>query len=137
MEKKGGIGLGETDQTAPLLVKSSPFHNEKSVKSDASIKLTFSEQIKAGVGEVFLVNQNDKRDSRVISISDPKQVIFKDNELVINPARNLKPGATYRLLIPSGGITDLAENSFVGFNAKTNIRFSVNQKPSVRVCSNI
>lgn len=102
------------DSVDPTLTAASPSDGQADVKKGADITLTFSETVKAGVGNLTLTN--GAGDTRVIAVTDP-QVTFAGNTVTINPATDLVPGTTYDVLVEAGAITDAVGNGFAGLDA--------------------
>ncbi len=90
---------------SPSLTKISS-DNAKPIASNSNISIIFSEKIKAGTGNITLVNDNGN-DSRTISITD-SQVKISGNKLTLNPTFDFNVGNTYTVHFDAGAIKDLA-----------------------------
>ncbi|MDB5518411.1 MAG: Hemolysin-type calcium-binding region, partial [Tardiphaga sp.] len=101
-----------SDTTAPTLVSSTPADNAIAVSPAASIVLTFSETVKAGIGSITLTN--GAGDVRTISIADTTQITISGNTVTINPTADLWGGRAYDVVVPAGAITDSAGNAYAG-----------------------
>ncbi len=81
------------------------------IEIDANIVLKFSENIKAGSGNITLVATGD---SRTIPITN-MQVTIANDTLTINPTNDLTDLSMYTLTLPAGVITDIVGNSNANF----------------------
>lgn len=121
----GGGGGGGTpppsDTTPPVLDSSIPIDGSTSFPSNSNIILTFSENVKAGSGNIVISNGTD---TRTISVTDSSQVTISGNTVTINPTTNLTEGATYHITIASGVIKDMAGNNYAGISDATTLNFT-------------
>jgi len=102
------------DGAAPTVVTFSPADNSTEVNLDVNLQVTFSENIKAGTGDITLREVGGATiDYDVTSASE---LSISGNTLIINPAADLMEGKTYEIGIPNTAITDIAGNNFAGFN---------------------
>ena len=124
-------GLGNTASTAklitvdtilPTLISSSPSDNASSVGLTNNIVLTFSENIKAGTGNIII--SDGAGDTRIISVTDTDQVTISAKTLTINPTTDLLPNSTYYVQLDSNVITDNAGNSYAGISDTTTLNFN-------------
>jgi len=100
------------DTTAPLLSTTSPADNSVSIGTNANIVLTFNEAVKAGTGNIRIVNLSTGG-ATVISVVDTNQVTFSGNTVTINPTADLLASNNYEVRIPNAGtIKDIAGNNF-------------------------
>lgn len=111
------------DTTAPVLQTLSPPDNAASVAMGANLVLSFNEAVKAGNGNITILNANGTV-FRSIAISDTTQVRFEGNSVVIDPAVNLVGGQAYVINIAAGAITDMAGNPYAGISGTTAWNFS-------------
>ncbi|WP_006786227.1 beta strand repeat-containing protein [Thiorhodospira sibirica] len=111
------------DNTAPTLVSSTPADGAANIPVGSDIVLTFSEPVKAGTGNIQIVNPTNSADTRTISITDATQVTFDGARVTINPTNDLLEGVNYRVIMQSGVITDLVGNAFAGLSG-TELDFS-------------
>lgn len=109
------------DGVDPTLTSALPPDGQTGVGPGANITLTFSENVKAGVGGLTLTN--GEGDTRVIAANDPT-ITYAANTVTINPSPDLVPGTTYDVLVETGAITDLAGNAFAGL-AENQLEFTV------------
>ncbi len=111
--------------TIPVLIGSDPVDNAVGVPIGANIVLTFSEAVKAGVGEIVIVGDDGHRIP--LNVTDPAQVIFNGGSTVtLNPSEDLHLNVNYNVQTISGVITDLAGNPFAGTTDPTALNFSTN-----------
>lgn len=107
--------------TAPTLVLISPADNAVNVLPSASLVLTFSEEVQAGVG-FFRVRSADGRVVQTFSVSD-SQVHFRGSTVSIDPAVEWPAQTGLNLQVDFGAIRDLAGNPFVGIQSGTRFSF--------------
>lgn len=98
----------------PTITTYSPAQAATQVAENANIVLTFSAAITAGSGDILI----KKLDSSGIPVSGATQIIaiaiatIAGQDLTINPANNLDPGTTYRVVIPSTAVARVI--NFIG-----------------------
>jgi uncharacterized protein YjiK/methionine-rich copper-binding protein CopC len=113
---------GVQDTTAPTLVQSTPADNASGVPADTSIELVFSENVKAGSGNIVL--DNGAGDLRTIPVGNA-QAVFSANTLRIVPAAPLLNRSAYSVRIDAGAIVDGSGNAFAGITSATALDFTV------------
>ena len=107
--------------TAPLLETTTPADDATGVAADANIVLNFNELVKAGSGNIE-IHKSDG--SLVASIPVTSgQVTISGKTVVINPTNDLLPDTGYYVLLSSGVIKDLTDNSFAGITTTTRLNF--------------
>jgi Ca2+-binding RTX toxin-like protein len=111
------------DTLAPTLLSISPLDNSANISPSSNLVLSFSEEIKAGSGNVVIYSSTGAV-VKTISIVDSSQVTISNNTLTINPTSDFLFGTNYYVLIGSGVITDLAGNHFAGISSSTSFNFS-------------
>ncbi|WP_369177606.1 beta strand repeat-containing protein [Candidatus Thiodubiliella endoseptemdiera] len=79
---------------------------------DSNLVIDFSENIKAGTGNIVIHKASDNTIVETIAIDNSKISIAND-KLTINPTADLTEG-TYYIKMASGVITDMAGNVFAG-----------------------
>ncbi|CAO4137061.1 ExeM/NucH family extracellular endonuclease [Methylorubrum extorquens] len=102
------VGL-RLDQTAPVLVASTPADDAARVAVSADIVLRFSEAVRAGTGSITLTD--GAGDLRTIAVSDAAQITIAGDTVTINPSADLRPGTAYDVIVPAGAFTDAAGNA--------------------------
>ena len=119
------LNFNTNDIISPTLVSSDPADNAGEVPINANIVLTFSEAVKAGVGEIVIEADDGHRIS--LNVADPAQVIFNGGSIVtLNPNEDLHLNVNYNVQMVSGVITDLAGNPFAGTSDPTALNFNTN-----------
>ncbi len=118
------LTTAQTDTVAPTLSSSSPADNATSVAVGDNIVLTFSETVKAGTGNITIVNAADAADTRTISVTDSTQVAFSGTQLTINPTADLKAASNYYVNIANTAITDTIGNKFAGIGDAATLNFA-------------
>ncbi len=88
------------DHTSPKVIAVNPAHNSVILKSQ-TVKVTFSEQIKAGTKWIEL-----KNGKTVISTKNT----ISGKTLSITPKNALRSGLRYDILVHTGSVTDLSGN---------------------------
>ena len=112
--------------TTPVLISSDPVDNAVGVPVNANIVLTFSEAVKAGVGEIVIEADDGHRIS--LNVADPAQVIFNGGSIVtLNPNEDLHLNVNQNVQMVSGVITDLAGNPFAGTTDPTALNFNTKE----------
>ena len=112
------------DTTAPTLTSASPADNAAVVPVGSNLVLTFSEAIKAGAGNLRIVNAANAADTRTIAITDTTQVTVSGNSLTLNPTADLVAGASYSVQLATGVVLDLAGNAYAGIANATDLNFA-------------
>jgi predicted extracellular nuclease len=79
------------------------------------LRLNFTELVKPGSGAVTI--SDGAGDVRTIDVNDANQVHVAGQSLVIDPAFDLRPGATYHVSVDAGAVLDLAGNAWGGTGA--------------------
>ena len=124
----GGIGDDTTlnfttlDTLAPKLATTIPVDNATGILPGSNLVLTFNEPIRlAAKGNIFLKSATD---SRVLDITDTRQVIVSRDKLTLDPATDLQKNTLYSLEIPGTVIVDQAGNKFAGLTGKSTLDFT-------------
>ncbi|CAK0777938.1 hypothetical protein CCP2SC5_70048 [Azospirillaceae bacterium] len=117
-------GGGSSDETAPTLVSTSPSDNSANVAIDANLSLTFSENVRAGYGNIVITNQTTGRVLETISVTDTARVNFSGTTVTINPNANLVNNNAYSVAIDNSAIWDAAGNRYAGFTDNTTFNFT-------------
>jgi methionine-rich copper-binding protein CopC len=112
------------DTTPPTLSTSSPADNSTNIAVGANLVLTFSENVKAGSGNLVIHNALDGSAVATIAITDASQMSFAGSVLTINPTSDLALGTHYYLTMASGVVQDLAGNAYAGLSANTDFDFT-------------
>ena len=112
------------DTTAPTLVSAVPTDDATAVAVGANLVLTFSEAIKAGSGNLRIVNTANAADSRSIAIGDTSQVTISGSILILNPTADLAAGASYSVQLASGVVLDVAGNAYAGIASSAALNFA-------------
>lgn len=113
-----------TDSTAPTLSSSSPADNATNVAVGTDLVLTMSETVKAGTGNVTIVNSSSGTTVATIAITDTTQVTFSGTTVTINPTADLATATNYYVNIPDGAIVDTIGNKYAGITNSTSLNFS-------------
>jgi len=104
---------GADDAVAPTLIGATPADNASGVASDAKLILNFSEAVYASEGGTVTLTDGAS-DTRIISLADKSQVAISGSTVTINPAADLRDGATYHVAVAAGAVHDVAGNDFAG-----------------------
>lgn len=100
------------DTAAPVAVDFFPAPGSRMLPPDWSLGITFSEAVQAGSGTLALQTAAGQV-VQTFSATDPR-IQFTGASVIIDPAGDLQPGATYRLIVGPGAIEDLAGNAYAG-----------------------
>lgn len=103
------------DTTAPTLTASAPADGAVGIAPGANLVLNFSELVTIGSGKITI--SDGAGDTRVIDVTDASQVTLSGQSLTINPAADLKLGATYQVSLEAGTVKDMAGNTYAGTGA--------------------
>lgn len=101
------------DAIPPTITSYSPADGANNVSVAADIKLTFSEAIQRGTGNVVL-RLADGTAIETFSAANSSGLTIAGSTLTVNPAADLIPGRHYYLDVAAGAVTDLAGNNFAG-----------------------
>lgn len=112
------------DTTAPALSSSTPADNATGIAKADNLVLTFSEAVQKGTGNIVITNAADATDTRTIAVTDTTQVTFSGSAVTINPAADLRAGASYNVQIAATAIQDAAGNAFAGITNSTTLNFA-------------
>ena len=120
--------LGITiDTKAPTFTSSNPGNGSTSIAADSNITLVFSENItRSSDGtnkRVWIANNSDPSDTRVIDIGDNNQITISGNTLTVTPSIHLASNSSYSVKIDSGAILDGAGNIFEGIDSANTLTF--------------
>jgi methionine-rich copper-binding protein CopC len=119
------------DVTGPSLTSTSPSDNATGVAVGANLVLTFNEAVKAGGGNIWIVNADTGITTKFIPVNDASQVNFSGNQLTINPGTDLQPGTNYYVWFDSQQVVlDLATNPFGQFPSSTTFNFATAAPPA-------
>jgi len=100
------------DKKKPTVTGFYPGNGATGVAPSANLTLTFSEMIRAGSGQIKIVDSN-KRVVEAFSASS-SQVSINGNTLTLDPNIRFDLNARYKIVIDKGAIKDLAGNAFKG-----------------------
>ncbi|MEK7778919.1 MAG: Ig-like domain-containing protein [Pseudomonadota bacterium] len=130
VDSDGYAYLGIQDKTTlnfttipsdPVLIDSNPMDGS-TFEADNSIHLNFNEAVFAGSGNIVISNGSD---IRTINVTDPDQVVFSGNTVIINPTEDLQTQTNYSLHIDHGAIRDFSGYTYAGIDDDTTLNFSV------------
>ena len=109
-----GSGANLTGVGATIMIWDyNPDPGDLSVPFATGIGITFNQKIKAGSGNITL--REDSASGTVVeTFGIGSSVTISNNELSITPTSNLSDGQLYHLSYPSGVITNMAGESYVG-----------------------
>lgn len=110
------------DDIAPTLVAAIPADNSTNVANNANLLITFNEPVKAGTGNIVIVQGTDLYEN--IDITNTDRVQFSGNQITINPSNDFASSQPYIVLIASGVIKDIANNNFAGITDSTAWNFT-------------
>jgi Ca2+-binding RTX toxin-like protein len=113
------------DETAPLLVATSPGDDASAVDVRASIVLTFDETLIAGSGVISIFD-----DAGLWHEFTVDQVSIVDNTITIDPTIDFIGGTSYYVTMDAGFVADAAANGVNGFSDPSYLNFET-QTPDV------
>lgn len=116
------------DTTAPVLNTYTPANGATGVAIGANLELTFSENVKAGEGNIVIYNSANHAPVATIPAASGN-VTIHSNVVTINPTDDLKYGASYYVQIGAAAFTDLAGNGYAGNAESTVWQFTTTDAP--------
>lgn len=116
------------DTTAPVVNAYMPIKGAAGVATDASLTLTFSENVTAGAGNIVVYNSANNAPAATIPAASGNVTIL-NNVVTINPTDDLKYGTSYYVRIGAGAFTDTAGNSYTGIADTTTWNFTTTDVP--------
>ena len=99
--------------TAPIPIDFFPVPGSSTMPPDWSVAITFNEAVKAGSGTITLQTAAGAVVQTFVTASDPG-IRFSGSSLVIDPAADLQPGTTYKLIASADAVRDLDGNPYDG-----------------------
>ena len=115
------LNFTAADIIAPTLSSSSPADNATGVASNASITLTFSENIQVGTGNIILFKADN---SQVEVFNVASDVTVSGAALTLNPTLDFASNQGFYLHVAATAIDDLAGNSYAGIADATTLNFT-------------
>ena len=103
------------------MISSTPADDATDISTSTSISLRFSENIKAGSGNISIKYGANLFEN--ISVTGPS-ANFSNEYLTLTLGGNLAAGTNYHVLIPSGAVLDLSDNSYAGISDSTTLDFT-------------
>ncbi|OEC86303.1 Ig-like domain-containing protein, partial [Methanobacterium sp. A39] len=100
-----------TDATAPTVKSIDPSNNSANIPINKTIKITFSEPVKAGTLSIYLKNL---KTGKYVTVTKK----ISSNILTITPAISLTKATLYYVILNAGSITDLAGNAIRSYTTK-------------------
>lgn len=118
--------LPAQDTTAPVLVSVWPASGSTSVPVDANFVVRFDEPIKQGSGNITISSGG-----KVLGTvsADDEQITVLGQDLILNLASDLPPGATFTATVDAGFVTDLSGNRSPGLS---NYSFTTSEEVSIQ-----
>jgi hypothetical protein len=123
------------DFTAPELVTWTPTVNDVLANNHPTFKMTFSEDVKVGTGNLVVYKLNTTTPALTIPISDAV-ISGKNVTLDYSTTNGLDRNARYYVFVDGTALTDIAGNAFVGvsdvaaWTFKTGNQFITEIKPN-------
>ncbi|NKE64293.1 hypothetical protein RAMLITH_00545 [Ramlibacter sp. RBP-2] len=105
------------DTGAPVAVDFFPAADSNTLPPDWSLAITFDEIVQGGAGAITLQTVAGQV-VQTFGAGDPG-LRFIDKSVVVDPAADLVPGTTYRLIVASGAIQDLEGHAYAGVSDHT------------------
>lgn len=99
-------GIGTAKATA-----FSPTKGANSVPLASNIQLTYSEPIKAGAGEIQIMQGNTLFEK--FNVKDSNRIRISDSSITITPSKPFENKATYSVIVPEGALRDLKQGNDV------------------------
>ena len=117
------------DTTAPSLSSSTPVDNATAVAIGSDVVLTFSEEVKAGTGNIIIKKSVDDSTVATIPVTDG-QVSISGDTVTINPTADLENSTDYYIVIDADALDDAAGNAYAGISDSTTLNFTTVAAPA-------
>ena len=118
---------GFKDVKAPTIISLLPLDNATAVTIENNLKITFSETILKGTGNITIFDAADDSVVETIEVT-ATNVTIADAIATINPTAALLKSKNYYLLIGATAFKDAADNNFAGIADKTTWNFATELK---------
>jgi ubiquitin len=118
---------GFKDVKAPTIISLLPLDNATAVTIENNLKITFSETILKGTGNITIFDAADDSVVETIKVT-ATNVTIADAIATINPTAALLKSKNYYLLIGATAFKDAADNNFAGIADKTTWNFATELK---------
>ena len=118
---------GFKDVKAPTIISLLPVDNATAVTIENNLKITFSETILKGTGNITIFDAADDSVVETIEVT-ATNVTIADAIATINPTAALLKSKNYYLLIGATAFKDAADNNFAGIADKTTWNFATELK---------
>ncbi|WP_186381029.1 Ig-like domain-containing protein [Paenibacillus xylanexedens] len=99
-------GIGTAKPTAFF-----PMKGAGSVPLASNVQLNYSEAIKAGTGEIQIMQGNNVFEK--FNVKDSNRIRINGSSITITPSKNFENNATYSVLVPEGAFRDLKQGNDV------------------------
>ncbi|WP_188597675.1 MBG domain-containing protein, partial [Polaribacter pacificus] len=115
------------DALAPVLNSSVPTDNAIGVLLSQNIKLTFSENINKGTGNIVIYDASNDTAVETIAVTS-SHVSISNHIVTINPTADLLKSKNYYIQIANTAFKDASSNYFAGILDKTTFSFATELK---------
>ena len=119
------------DTDDPYVTVYSPLQGASGVAIDSKLKLTFSEDIVLGTGQILI--KDAASDVTVQSLTEANAEVVDDNALEITPTADFVYGKEYYVVITDGVVADAAGNTYAGITNPATWSFTVAETPGAFV----
>jgi methionine-rich copper-binding protein CopC len=111
--------------TEPTLSASSPSDNATGVSITANIVLTFSEDVTAVSGDIFIKKTSDNSTIETIAVNDATKVSGSGTTIItVNPATTLAVSTEYYVLIDATAFDSVNNIDYAGISSTTALSFT-------------
>lgn len=114
------VAAGGGDTTAPAISALLPANGDSAASPASRPLITFSENVKAGAGNLILHNASTHT-GQIFSVDSPA-VVIAGNTLTLHTL--LQPLTAYYITLDAGAVADLSGNAFAGITDSTAWRFT-------------
>jgi len=115
-----GTGI---DMQNPTVDQLSPADDSVGVSVDTNLRMDFSEEIRAGSGNIEIRRRSNDTVVETICVSGA-QVTITGDQVTIDPVSDLAADTDYYIRIDSGAFEDLSGNEYAGINDNTTWNFT-------------
>jgi hypothetical protein len=120
------------DTAAPALLSSTPRDGGTISATATSMTLTFGEAVQRGTGNLVVYDTANNTPVKSYAIATSTDIGFSANNTVLTlSGLSLTAATNYHIKVDSGAITDLATNSYAGFNDTTTLNFATPGVPVI------
>ena len=116
-----------THVDAPIVSSLLPANNATNVSVSSDLKITFSENVQKGTGNILIMDASDDDTVQKIDVTS-SAVSIANNVVTINPPNDLSKNKNYYVQIPNTAFLSMSSMAFDGILDKTTWNFATELK---------